>query len=205
MRIAHHRRRPGQWNYSDYSPPLIPYVRRIRLLLGERDYVFRDLAIYAADEARLARHNPVRKVPVLLDGEHTLFDSRVIARYLNAQLGWAPLDWAQENRMTVVDGANDALVGLRLAARSGLAVDGPVMIYERHSARIADCFAWREAAAARGDFDAWDFPAICLYCLVDWADYRGLLDWAPYPALLAVREHHRQAPAVAATDPRAAA
>ena len=96
-----------------------PYVRRTRLLLVDVDYEFRDLAIYDADKAELARRNPTLKIPVLIDGETTLFDSRVIQRYLASRLGQAPLEWDEENQLTVIDGANDAFVALFLAARPG--------------------------------------------------------------------------------------
>ncbi|MES1953963.1 glutathione S-transferase family protein [Salinisphaera hydrothermalis] len=179
-----------------------PYARRTRLLLTDVDYDFRDLAIYDADKAELARHNPTLKVPTLIDGDLTLFDSRVIQRYLADRFGHAPLDWIEENQLTVIDGANDALVVLRLAQVSGLDIHQPVMIYERHRERIGNCLDWLETAAGKGAFDDWRYPAICLYCMIDWAEMRELFDFSAYRALLAVRERHRDRPGVATTDPR---
>lgn len=182
-----------------------PYVRRTRLLLAEADVTFRDLAIYDADRAELARHNPILKIPTLIDGDLTLFDSRVIYRYLAARFAPTPLTWAQENQITVIDGANDAMVALLLCERSGVDVQqDSVMIFERHHARIRACMDWLETAAETGVFDAWHYPAICLYCLVDWVELRGLFDFADHTALLGVQERHRDQPGVAATDPRAA-
>lgn len=181
-----------------------PYVRRTRLLLVDVDYEFRDLAIYGADQAELARHNPTLKIPTLIDGETTLFDSRVIQRYLAARLGHAPLSWAEENQLTVIDGANDAFVALLLAARSGLDPSQDAMIYNRHRERIRACLDWLDTAAADGAFDHWHYPAVCVYCMLDWVVFRELHDMSGYRALAAVRERHGRQPGVAATDPRQA-
>ncbi|MGN8157780.1 glutathione S-transferase family protein [Salinisphaera sp. SWV1] len=181
-----------------------PYVRRTRLLLVDVDYEFRDLAIYGADQAELARHNPTLKIPTLIDGETTLFDSRVIQRYLAAQRGQAPLSWRQENQLTVIDGANDAFVALLLAARSGLDPSQDAMIYNRHRERIRTCLDWLETAAADGAFDHWRYPAICVYCMLDWVVFRELHDMSGHRALAAVCERHGGQPGVAATDPRQA-
>ncbi|MGN8199305.1 glutathione S-transferase family protein [Salinisphaera sp. RV14] len=181
-----------------------PYVRRTRLLLVDVDYEFRDLAIYGADQAELARHNPTLKIPTLIDGETTLFDSRVIQRYLAAQRGQAPLSWRQENQLTVIDGANDAFVALLLAVRSGLDPSQDAMIYNRHRERIRTCLDWLETAAADGAFDHWRYPAICVYCMLDWVVFRELHDMSGHRALAAVCERHGGQPGVAATDPRQA-
>ncbi|MGB7754709.1 MAG: glutathione S-transferase family protein [Salinisphaera sp.] len=181
-----------------------PYVRRTRLLLVDVDYEFRDLAIYDADKAELARHNPTLKIPTLVDGGTTLFDSRIIQRYLAERFGHSPLSWAEENQLTVIDGANDAFVALFLAERSGLDSSQDAMIYNRHRERIRACLDWLETAADGGAFDAWHYPTICLYCLVDWVAFRELHDLSGQPALAAVRERHRGQPGVAATDPRQA-
>lgn len=182
-----------------------PYVRRTRLLLADADFTFRDLAIYGADQAELARHNPTQKIPTLIDGDLTLFDSRVIYRYLAERFAPTPLTWAQENQITVVDGANDAMVALLLTQRSGIDVQqDSVMIFRRHRERIRACIDWLEVAAEAGAFDEWHYPAICLYCLVDWAELRGLFDFSDHTALVGVAARHRGQPGVAASDPRAA-
>jgi glutathione S-transferase len=182
-----------------------PYVRRIRLLLDNRDYEFANLDIYGADRDALRRHNPALKIPTLIDGDNTLFDSRVIARYLGDKLGYDPLTWEQENQLTVIDGANDSAVILALSRRSGIDTAADVMFYNLQHERIQTCIAWLSEQAAAGAFNDWHYPAICVYCLVDWAEMRGLFDFDSYRPLLDMRETHRGQAMVAETDPRAAA
>lgn len=179
-----------------------PFVRRIRLLLGEQPHEFRNLDIYGADRDELRRHNPALKIPMLIDGEHSIFDSRVIARYLADKFGHQSLSWEQENQLTVIDGANDSVVTLLLSKRSGLDIDQDAMFYKLQHERIRTCMAWLSDQAAAGAFDAWHYPAICAYCLVDWVDMRGMFDFEAFPALLNVREAHRGQSMIAETDPR---
>lgn len=62
-----------------------PYTRKVRMVLAEKrmDCEFIVDAPNAPDSA-VARYNPLGKIPVLvLDDEHTIFDSRVIVEYLD--------------------------------------------------------------------------------------------------------------------------
>jgi glutathione S-transferase len=74
------------------SSPLSPFVRTIRVLLletGQDDVALTEVATTPmATDTAVAAANPVGKIPVLLraDGP-AIYDSRVIARYLNARAG----------------------------------------------------------------------------------------------------------------------
>lgn len=62
-----------------------PYVRKIRIVLAEKKIDY-DLVLDSpwAEGSKVAVLNPLGKVPVLvLDDESTLFDSRVVAEYLD--------------------------------------------------------------------------------------------------------------------------
>lgn len=69
-----------------------PFVRTIRVLLletGQDDVAQTDVATTPmATDSAVAAANPVGKIPVLLrDDGPAIYDSRVIARYLNARAG----------------------------------------------------------------------------------------------------------------------
>lgn len=62
-----------------------PYVRKIRIVLAEKKIDY-DLVLDSpwVEGNQVAKFNPLGKVPVLiLDDESTLYDSRVIAEYLD--------------------------------------------------------------------------------------------------------------------------
>jgi glutathione S-transferase len=59
------------------------------------------------------------------------------------------------------------------------------------------------AEAIAGRFARWDYPAMSLYCLLDWAAFRGTLtEQETDGPLAAFMSTHRMRPQVDATDPR---
>jgi glutathione S-transferase len=53
-----------------------------------------------------------------------------------------------------------------------------------------------------GEFIAWNYLSISLFCLVDWILFRELVDLTKYPELLNFRTQNLQQAAVDVTDPR---
>jgi glutathione S-transferase len=72
-----------------YSGPLSLFSRKVEIALGEKDLAFeRELVPFTQAKGYSPKHpavlaaNPKAQVPVLVDGDLTLFDSTVIAEYL---------------------------------------------------------------------------------------------------------------------------
>lgn len=180
-----------------------PYVRRTRLWLAGEPYEFVNLNIFDSEERKILQsYNPAMKVPMLLDGEQPIFDSRVIFRYLNHKLQRENLSWHDENLLTLIDNANDSLVTILLSKRSDFELSDDRLLIKLQYDRIHNTFAELEQAAQQGDFDAWHYPAICLFCLLDWTAFRALHDLSAYPALNAFKDKMMTQPMVAETDPR---
>lgn len=179
-----------------------PYVRRIRLLLADHPHEFVHLEIYGADRDELRRRNPALKIPMLVDGDQDIFDSRVIARYLQEKLGLPALTWDQENQLTLIDGANDSCVTMLLSKKSGLDIEQDAMFYNLQRERIMTTLRTLNAMVEAGEISDWSYPAICLFCLVDWLDFRELVEFDGVESLLSFRDSHRDQPGVAETDPR---
>lgn len=179
-----------------------PYVRRIRILLDEEPYEFINLDIYGEGRDELRRNNPALKIPMLEDDGQDIYDSRIIARYISAKQGRDPLTWNQQNQLTLIDAANDSAVTLLLSERSGLDTGGDVMFFNLQRERIMTTLRTLAALVDEGTFEDWNYPAMCLYCLVDWLDFRSLVSFEGVESLLSFRDRHRQRPWVADTDPR---
>lgn len=180
-----------------------PYVRRIRMLLGDADYEFVNLNIYGEDRDEIRRNNPALKIPMLIDGEQEIYDSRVIARYISEKQGLDRLTWDQENQLTLIDAANDSAVILLLSARSGID-NSQGMFFDLQRERIMMTFRTLAAMVDAGDFNDWNYPAICLYALVDWIDFRELVDFNGVESLISFRDRMQSMPFVDETDPRKA-
>lgn len=180
-----------------------PFVRRIRMLLHDIPHEFVDLMIFEGpDRELLASKNPTMKVPMLEDDEHVVFDSRVIFRYLTTKLGWAPLDWTQENQLTLIDAVNDSFVQLLLLRRSELDI-APDSLYMRlHTERVEQVMDTLEGQVGQGCYQEWGYPAMCLYSLLDWVVFRALYPLDDYPGLLDFMQEHQHRICVTATDPR---
>lgn len=179
-----------------------PFVRRIRILLGEEIYEFVNLDIYGVGRDELRGANPTLKIPVLEDGGQEIYDSRIIARYISAKQGRDPLTWDQKNQLTLIDGANDSAVIMVLAAKSGIDTSQNLMFYNLQRERIASTLKVLAGMVQDGKFEDWNYPAMCLYSLVDWMDFRNLADWTGVEVLLTFRDSHQNKPWVAQTDPR---
>lgn len=185
-----------------------PYVRRLRLWLADPscqqgDYEFVALNIFEGEgRDTLKASNPALKVPMLQDGRQQLYDSRVIFRYLSQKFGRPALSWDQENSLTVIDAASDSFVALLLLARSGVATDQPTLFFTLQHERIASTLTLLDEQVAAGGFEQWDYPAICLFCLLDWVMMRKLFDVNACPNLLRFYRQNLQQPGIQESDPR---
>ena len=180
-----------------------PYVRRIRLLLGEREYAFKNLDIFTEqDRALLTKANPAKRVPALIDGEQTVIDSGVIYRYLAEKYQLPPLNWSQQNLLALIDSVNDSCVSMLILSRSDIDTSQDKLFFNLQRERATTVFTALEEAAKQGAFTEWNYLTICLVCLLDWVEFRALFDWQDYPSLCEVFQTfcHRQD--VIDTDPR---
>ena len=186
-----------------YGSLASPFVRRIRLLLVEQDYTFEEIDIFSEIGRKiLTDNNPAKKVPVLVDGDITLYDSRVIYRYLAEKYQLPPLSWQQENELTLIDAVNDSLVSLLICKRSDFDVDSDKLFFNLQHERIEAVFTQLEDMVAKGEFMRWRYPAICLFCLLDWCEFRDLYDWQKWPSLSAWFHKNNHHEGISASDPR---
>lgn len=186
-----------------YGSTTSPFVRRLRMLLANTEHQFINMQIFSGpDRELLAAQNPTLKVPMLKDGDKVIYDSRVIFRYLGQKFGYPALSWEQENLLTLIDAANDSLVQMLLLKRSDIDTEADKLYFRLQRERVTTILQHLDQRVAQGDFSHWDYPAICLYSLVDWIAFRELHDLSAMPALLAFGERHHDRIEVTSTDPR---
>lgn len=100
-----------------------PYVRKVRIVLADKklDYQYVIEDVWSATST-IQTHNPLGKIPCLiLDEKESLYDSRVLAEYLDTLSPVGRLipttgrDRAYVKCIEALsDGANDALIAVRL-------------------------------------------------------------------------------------------
>lgn len=180
-----------------------PFVRRIRLLLSNVEHDFLTIDIFSVEgQLILGDSNPAKKIPILKDGEHTIFDSRVIANYLNEKLSLKKLTWEQENLLTMIDAANDSLVSLFICSKSDLSTDEDRLFFTLQRERIKAVLTALDKAATNHEFTGWQYPQICLFCLLDWIDFRDLTQWRHYKGLVDFYDEACKREDTQATNPR---
>jgi len=99
--------------------PTSPYSRKCRILILEKGLDVEDVTtIPFDDDDVLHTANPLGKVPALVIGDDTIYDSPVICEYLDA-LGkpWLPTGasaWRQKTLHALGDGIIDAVLAFRM-------------------------------------------------------------------------------------------
>ena len=147
-----------------------PFVRRVRVVAAEVGEPI-ELVNTApeAGQALLREVSPIRKVPVAVFGERTIFDSRAIIEYIVLTRGWGKLapprdHWDEQNLVNAIDGNAFAT---------------------RQLERADAIFKW---LAPQLRTDAIGLPEVSVVCMLDWMEFRQ-----QYPVERAGCEHIRAA------------
>jgi glutathione S-transferase len=190
-----------------YGSTTSPYARRLRIWLANTQHEFVNLKIFEKqDREKLMVLNPTMKIPMLVDSEseheQAIFDSRVIYRYLNQKFADPALTWEQENQLTLIDAANDSLVQMFILAQSGIQADESLLFFKLQKERVNAVLIQLDELVAQGHFTNWNYPAISLFCLIDWIEFRSLHNLKGLTDLLAFHENNAQRIEVTGTDPR---
>lgn len=154
-----------------------PFVRRIRMLMEDLSYELKELNIYEAEDAiTLNKVNPVNQIPVLLDGEQPIWDSRQIFNYINLHHKLHNMQWDDENMLTAIEGAMNSAVTLLLMKRSGMNTEEPFMYVNRQKERIESVLNYVKPYMENEGLKEWNFITMTLYSFLDWAIFRNIVN-----------------------------
>lgn len=190
-----------------------PYVRKIRIVLAEKKIDCEFVVDSPWVEGnQVSQFNPLGKVPVLLlDDASTVYDSRVIAEYLDAV---APnnrlIPASGRERISVkrwealADGVLDAAVAAFLESRRRDGERSQTWL-DRQRGKVAD--GLRAMSEELGD-QAWchgsgiSLADIAVGCALGYVSFRlGDIRWQQHANLLTLHEKLMQRPAFADTVP----
>jgi glutathione S-transferase len=183
-----------------------PFVRICRMLMIQNgiecDFRVLNFVEDSADAAALDRETPINKVPVLIDGDKKIFDSRVIVGYLTRKHGLRSLSIDEENFVSAIYSCLDTGVTLFLMKRDGFDVNGPSFFLSRQKVRIPKGLdyvrAWARGLNASIP-DHWNYASMSLYSFLYWAQARGIHDVASDPDFSAFLDRFKEAPGVSET------
>ncbi len=186
--------------YTLYGSQTSPFVRRLRILMHDLPYDFKEMNIFETQDAVLLNKiNPLNQVPVLQHGEKTIWDSRQIFQYLNQLHQFQKLDWRDENLLTALEGAMDSGIALLLMKRSGMNVDENFMFINRQKERIESVLDYLSPLLKDKTLSQWNFASMTLYAFMDWALFRNIINIDNRPECRQFLDSHSNRPAVSAT------
>jgi glutathione S-transferase len=192
--------------------PTSPYVRKVMVAAHELGLADRFELVPTTPEtvvADVAGDNPLGRVPALvLPGGTAIFDSLVIAEFLNETAGGAlfpprgPARWRTLTLHALGHGVIDAAIAIVAEGRRPETERSPAFVAARH-AEIARALDAVERAPPAG---AADIGAIALAAGLGYLDFRlPGRDWRPgRPRLAAWYEAFARRPSMRATTPPAA-
>ena len=170
-----------------YGSETSPYVRKLRILLREKEVPCEFVIEGPADAAgNVAALNPLGKVPVLLrDQGDVLFDSPMIAEYLDSLRGEPLLPLAGESRWQVQrwhalgQGIMDAVVARMLELRKPADKQTPGFV-SKQEGKIAAALKYAEASINGREYlvdDQFSLADIALGVALGYVDFRYAHDW----------------------------
>lgn len=181
-----------------------PYVRKLRLFMLKENipFDFKVINIFEKEgNEYLRKINPIGKVPVFLDGDQVIYDSRVIFNYLTKKHNLKPLTIEDENKTSVTDGIAETGVSLFLLKQSGMELTSPNGYIQRQRQRIDEILKHLEPwTKSLNPTQHWNFPVMGLYSFVNWTDKRKLLELSDYPEYQKFLEYYKDQPGVKETE-----
>jgi glutathione S-transferase len=176
-----------------------PYVRMVRIVLKELELPFELIEVppfkglQEKDKETILKHNPIQKVPTLLDGGQEIWESRVIIDYLLKKYSKSPLQRSikEENRISVVLSALDTAIQKYIILGSDPTIDGSRGYFARMNLRLDSTLAWLESHAIKNEPGSdWLVSSLWIGVLVEWFEKRKIRDLSGYKNLQAIRSYY---------------
>lgn len=188
-------------NYVLIGSVTSPYVRKMRMLLSTLGpYELKAINyLEKHDSDYLKSINPINQIPVLLDGDLTLYDSRVMYNYLAKKHKLTALSIQEENILSAIDAAMDTSINLFSLRRGGLDLQGGNTYVERQLERIPLILnyltPWVNSLEPKNTAH-WNFLSMSLYSYLFWGEFREILDLSAHPEMKQFLERFKDAPGV---------
>ena len=180
-----------------------PFVRVIRVLCAELglEYDFKIMPPFAKmseeEKTFIRKINPLMKIPVLVDGEQNIMESRIIAYYLMRKKSVPDLSIEEENSLSIINGAIDAAVLRYIMAIDQDRVDMDHAYLKKSHERIVTSLNYLNGQ--NWPKDRFGLCEISLMCMLLWFEKRKLFDWRPYKTLVEVYERCKDRPSLVST------
>ena len=186
-----------------YGTPRSHFTRIVRILGHELGLEYQWIDVGNIGTAEAFGGNPLMAVPVLADGDRTIWNSHDICRYLVEReqadpLGVETLDWMGRRFLTVIHGVMNAEVRLILAERSGLETRG-VVVFDKTRETIRQGLGWLDANVET--YRGLTYPAVCVTAMWDHLLFYDNASRVDAPAICSVVDALQERKSVIDTRP----
>lgn len=184
-----------------------PFVRIVRLVAEELSipYKLELTSFYAKNtkeqEQLIQESNPLMKIPVLIHGDNTVIESRVIIAYLLKNFGGNgdfrsdfPANVAEDNIVSTLYGIIEAGVLRFIMKNTDPDIDMESGYLARSLERMESGLAWLNKQETLGQ--SFGVPEALLVCGLDWFKKRNVIDWSDYEHLNKVHARFQDRDAV---------
>jgi glutathione S-transferase len=201
-----------------YFSPNSPYARKVRIVLAEKGLEFEPKPMDTSTPPEgFSRLNPNLRVPVLVDGNRTVFESNIVVDYLlrtypkeggSAKQPLAPgltrpdHHWDDVTTLVTIETMLDTGINLFQLSKDGLNPDRASYL-KKELSRTQTCLDWLEARAKPEGFVPGQFSILDLnlVCALQWADFRKPFSWRGRKNLEAIVAKYADRPSVHSTCP----
>jgi len=157
-----------------------PFVRRIRLLLKNTGFEFRQINVMSKEgQEELSKYGRTRRVPMYIDNEKVIFDSPIIASHILER----EFDLEEKLFMKEVDEATDA--GLILFQLNAFELDKnrENNFTKNIEGRLVRILEFLDSEVEKLE-DTFGLKQVWLYTTLDWFKFRDVQDWSKYKNLV---------------------
>ena len=167
-----------------------PFVRICRLYMIQNNIECKMKVLNFVDDPlqaeELAQLSPINKVPLLIDGDKKIFDSRVIMEYLRKKYSLPERSLEEENLVSAIYSCIDASVTLFLMHKDGFDINAKGFFLDRQRARIPNNLnfitAWVKKLNPENSQD-WNYASMSLFSYLYWAEARDMLNLSEHPVM----------------------
>lgn len=179
-----------------YGSVASPFVRRIRSQLQDQDYEFIQINIFDhQDREKLKKVSPHLRIPILVDAEKVLWDSTIIAEYLQNE----PIPTDEKLNINLVNEMTDSGLLLFQIKKFKLDPQEESTLLSLQQSRISNLLRYLEYQIEKLDERTKEW----LFISLDWFEFRNVVDWkSNHPGIASFYEAFPQSKWLKKTDPR---
>ena len=195
-------------SYQLFGSYTSPFARKIRLLLmnepiNEMKFEFTPINYFEEAGNKLLREkSPFNQLPVLMDGDQAIYESRVMFNYLAQKYKLKALSIAEENILSAIDTCLSSAINLFSLEKGGIDIhSGQNYFIEREKNRIPSLLNYITDWTRQQKPEVnWNYLTMSLYSALVWMEFRKVYNLKEHPEMKLFLARFKNCPSVKETE-----